>query len=388
MGTIYLSTDTAAPNKRVLVVDDNPVNLKITAHLIRKAGFLTDTAETAEEALDRLASNRPDLVVTDLQLPGMDGLDLKRTLKENSAWRSIPVVLLTAAHSPEEEMKAREAGCECSIAKPVDSQMFPGVIQSFLGSAPAANVRDAELQGLPIEELRNEFLEGGASECRAILAQFGASRQFAPALDLVSLRKALHRWAGVGGTLGLPAITIHARHVEAFTTIPDHNLDVLHRKLAALLHEFTDPAPVAQSTAPRTRKITAVAADAPASAKPVILVADDDPTIRAVVRLALEAAGFECRLADDGVLTCSLARNTLPNAIVLDVNMPRMDGFQVMYCLRSLWSTRKIPVILLTARHDEDDIVRGAELGAAEYMTKPFEVSELVARLTRLTAPH
>ena len=370
------------------MVDDNPVNLKLTAHLIRKAGFLTDTAETAEQALDRLAANLPDLVVTDLQLPGMDGLELTRTVKQNPEWRSIPVVLLTAAHSPEEEVKARQAGCECSIAKPVDGNLFPGVIQAFLGSPPAANPRDEELQGLPMEELRKEFLAGGAGECRAILAQFGASRLFAPVLDLVSICKAMHRWAGVGGTVGLPGITLHARGVEALCAVPDPDMEELRRKLTELLHEFTHPEPVPQNPAPRTRQVAAIAENTAAPVKPVILVADDDPTIRAVIRLALEAAGFECRIADDGVLTCSIARNSLPNAIVLDVNMPRMDGFQVMYCLRSMWSTRKIPVILLTARHDKFDILRGAELGAAEYMTKPFEVNDLLARLKRLTTPH
>ncbi len=79
-----------------------------------------------------------------------------------------------------------------------------------------------------------------------------------------------------------------------------------------------------------------------------------------------------------------MARNSLPVAIVLDVNMPRMNGFQVMSCLRSMWSTRQIPVMLLTARHDQTDIMKGAELGAADYMTKPFEVSDLLARLQRL----
>jgi DNA-binding response OmpR family regulator len=118
----------------------------------------------------------------------------------------------------------------------------------------------------------------------------------------------------------------------------------------------------------------------------VILVADDDTTMREVLKLSLETAGFDCRMADDGVLACSIARKSLPDAIVLDVNMPRLDGFQVLYCLRSMWSTRKIPVLLLTARTDQQGIRRGAELGAEGYMTKPFEVSDLLERVQRLIA--
>jgi CheY-like chemotaxis protein len=85
-----LDSDQEAAGKRVLVVDDNPVNLKLTAHLIRKAGFVTDTAETAEAVLERLTANRPRLVVTDLQPPGMDGLALARIVKENPNGNPFP----------------------------------------------------------------------------------------------------------------------------------------------------------------------------------------------------------------------------------------------------------------------------------------------------------
>jgi DNA-binding response OmpR family regulator len=63
-----------------------------------------------------------------------------------------------------------------------------------------------------------------------------------------------------------------------------------------------------------------------------------------------------------------------------------MNGFQVLNCLRSMWKTRNIPVILLTARHDQSAILKGAELGAVDYVTKPFDVDDLVARLQRLIA--
>jgi CheY-like chemotaxis protein len=131
--------------------------------------------------------------------------------------------------------------------------------------------------------------------------------------------------------------------------------DELGRKLSELLHEFTRPTADSAS-----KQASPVAAEQAAPVKPVIAVADDDPTTCAIRKLSLEAVGFDCRAADDGVLVCSIARKSLPDAIVLDVNMPRMDGFQVLYCLRSMWSTRNIPVLLLTARHDQNDIARAA----------------------------
>ena len=170
-------------SRRALVIDDNPVNLKVTAFVTRKAGFLVDTLEAAEGALDQIAANRPDLIITDLHLPGMDGLELTRAVKRVPAWRSIPVILLTADNSQDLDASARQAGCEFLIAKPVDTKLFPGLIAGLLGAPePAADA--SSLEGLQIEDLRKEFLASGAAECRVLLSQFVAHRLLAPTLTL------------------------------------------------------------------------------------------------------------------------------------------------------------------------------------------------------------
>jgi two-component system cell cycle response regulator DivK len=339
-----MSLGAANPTKRVLVVDDNPVNLRVTAILIRKAGFLAETAEDAEDALEQLAGNPPDLIVTDLQLPGMDGLDLTRAVKKNLAWRTIPVILLTAAHSKEGEADAQRAGCECSIGKPVDMDVFPGLIRAFLGG-PASAPDTSSLEDLPLEELGKQFLAAGASECRGFLSQFTVSRMIVPELDFVSIRKAVHNWAGVGGTLGLPEITRQARALEALlaTFDPSKRSD-LRKKLIELHHHFMHAVPTPQPVAvPRKEVIPDV--EGTATVKPVILVGDDDAAIRAVIKLSLQAAGFECRTAADGIRTFSMALRDPPDAIILDLNMPRMSGLQVLSCLRIQWSMHKVPVI-------------------------------------------
>lgn len=373
-------TDKANTAQRILVVEDNPLNLKITAALVRKEGFVVDMAESAEVAIARLVKNRPDMVITDLHMPGMDGLELTRTVKKNPAWESIVVILLTADNSNELDTRAHDAGCACLINKPIDARLFPGVISAFLGMPnPISDV--SPLDDLPIEELRKEFLASGAAECRELLSDFTAVRQFVPAVDFVSIRSAVHRWAGVGGTLGFPAITRQARKLEALIESEDSTKrDELREKLMRLLREFTHAVPE-NSPAAAPRKQYVVFGEMADAVKPMVLVVDDDPTIRALVKLSLEAAGFDYRLADNGVLACTLARNDPPDAIVLDVDMPRMNGFEVLYALRNQWCTRKIPVILLTARRTEADIVQAAQLGALNYMSKPFEVNDLLTRL-------
>lgn len=353
--------------KRVLAVDDNPVSLKITVGLIHSAGFHTDTAGSAEQALDRMAERSPNLILTGLRLPGMDGLALARAVKAHAEWKSIPVILLTAAYWPEEEAEAVKAGCECSIAKPVDVKLFPGMIALYLGAPAGIPVRAEPLRtdSLPMRELRDEFLSIGAEECRQILAGFGEVP------DYPAICKALHRWAGVGGTLGFPGITAAARELEVRT-------EDLRPGLSELLDMFLHATPVELPPLGES--------DAPSAKASTILVADDDPLVRAAIQRSLESNGYRCRLAGDGATTFALARAEPPDAIVLDIDMPNMDGFQVLYALRNVWATRSIPVLLLTASRDQADVMRGGLLGASDYMTKPFAPDTLVTRIELLLA--
>jgi DNA-binding response OmpR family regulator len=100
-----------------------------------------------------------------------------------------------------------------------------------------------------------------------------------------------------------------------------------------------------------------------------ILVVDDEPRMIKFIRLNLEHDGFEVVEAADGLAALNQVRDTLPDLVLLDVAMPELDGFETLRLLREVAS---IPVIMLTARGEEDDRVRGLELGADDYVTKPF----------------
>jgi DNA-binding response OmpR family regulator len=115
-----------------------------------------------------------------------------------------------------------------------------------------------------------------------------------------------------------------------------------------------------------------------------VLVADDDPTVLALVRMALQNFGMDCVVADNGRAAAEIIRRTRPHAAVLDVNMPGMDGYEVLSAIRS--EGLPVRVILLTARQQESDVIRGFTLGADDYVVKPFSPMELVARLKRLLA--
>jgi two-component system cell cycle response regulator DivK len=481
----------------ILLVDDNPVGLKLTRILLVNEGYKVVTAAGLSEAIELLRSLSPDLVLADLDSPGMDGLELARQLKQDEKTRSL---LMMATAKAGDEQKAIDAGCDAYVAKPFDARSLAPRIRALLdGRATAGGVRNAttELQGL-----RVRFLAEGREKARELLLQLDG--RFAEK----EAAHAVHQWVGTGGLLGYTAISGLAREVEAILAEQPLDNALLREALANLALAFSSPREAREAPLPESivralagKRIAAVelpvneqqrlyaalervgaqatflsatqppdsdealandliviyvndetAASAwldpaapadgrppmvlagkrdsllalplatqslareflmdswqsdealvrlslalayhpvqqtprttlAASARVHVVIADDDPAVLALVRTALENFGMDCRPASDGSTALEAIRQIRPQAAVLDVNMPGMDGYEVLAAVRR--EELPVRVLLLTARQQESDVIRGFTLGADDYVVKPFSPMELVARLKRLLA--
>ena len=118
--------------RNVLIVDDNPMNMKLVRVLLAGEGYEVRTAADALEALDILKEWRPLLILMDIQLPGIDGLELTRRLKADSATDRIIIIGLTAYAMKGDEERILAAGCDAYIAKPIDTRTLPGVIATLI----------------------------------------------------------------------------------------------------------------------------------------------------------------------------------------------------------------------------------------------------------------
>jgi two-component system, cell cycle response regulator DivK len=503
----------------ILIVDDTPVNLKLTRILLVNEGYKVLTASSAEEALELLRGYHPYLVLADIQLPGMDGLEFTRRVKQEPATRDIMVVALTAFAMKGDEQRAIEAGCDGYITKPIDTRTLGARIREILGRRvettevppPADNGgggKHASLDPAEMLALRRKFLEEGYTRSRQLLVDLDGQFQADEAARVV------HQWIGTGGLLGYSAISRLAREVEtsmqerpldnsqvresltnlvlAFSSpreardapIPDAILQSLagqrigmvgfpgnerERLCAALersqavavfvsadddpesgavrdcalvavhvrpetiasrwldaatlerlglpvvlagsrddLLELDEPvqalareflmdswsleeALVRLSLALTSRPREAEAAISRTAAGPVartgrakVLLADDDATVLALVGSAIRNFGMDCQTAPDGRAALEAIRQDRPAAAVLDVNMPGMDGYEVLAAIRG--EQLPVRVLLLTARQQEKDVLRGFTLGADDYIVKPFSPLELIARIKRLLA--
>ena len=118
----------------ILIVDDNPVNMKLIRILLSGEGYHVVTAADAKEAVDVLNEVHPSLILMDIQLPGLDGLELTRRLKAAAATRDITILGLTAYAMKGDEARILAAGCDGYIAKPIDTRTLPDCIKGYLAA--------------------------------------------------------------------------------------------------------------------------------------------------------------------------------------------------------------------------------------------------------------
>ncbi len=248
----------------ILVVEDNDLNMKLVRSLLQLAGHQVLEAEDAEQGIRLASLHRPDLILMDIQLPGMDGLEATRILKRKKELNKIPVVALTSYAMPGDEQKTREASCSGYITKPIDTRKFIQTIQDFLTP-------------------NNQPVEAGPDK----------------------------------GIIG----------------------------------------------------------------KPRILIVDDDPLNIKLMMTELPAEKFGTLSATEGSQAIRIALNELPDLILLDIMMPEMDGFEVCQRLKSREESKEIPVIFLSSLTGLEEKVRGFGLGAVDFISKPFQREELLARV-------
>jgi len=116
----------------ILIIDDNPMNLKLEKRVLELESYQVLTAENAEQALRTLEYFHPRLVLMDFQLPGVDGIELTQKLRENPENKEMVILMVTSYDQQGDEAKARRAGCDGYLQKPIDIQALPGLVENYL----------------------------------------------------------------------------------------------------------------------------------------------------------------------------------------------------------------------------------------------------------------
>jgi two-component system cell cycle response regulator DivK len=220
------------PNDPVLIVEDTPVNLKLVRFLLTREGFDVRAAGSAEEALEILKDFRPRIVLTDIQLPGIDGLELTRRLKSDPATSHMVVLALTAYAMKSDEKRAFDSGCDGFITKPIDTRNFPKLIQQHLGqidkvpSKSDAEPQQEDSQEALLREIRQSFTTDGTEQVQQLINAQDTG------FDSAAAKVTAHRWKGAAAQVGYLEISQKARELE--DVLQQNGPDLADRRRALL----------------------------------------------------------------------------------------------------------------------------------------------------------
>ena len=399
----------AGGNRRVMVVEDDEDQREVVSINLRAAGYIPIPVPAGDQVLDVARAQRPELVLLDANLPGLDGYTVCRLLKADPDLAGVPIIFTTVRASLDDRMAGLMLGADDYLIKPIDMAELVLRVQILiarrakkpLAVAPAAglppDMRDLDYETFTVlarEQLR--LLPGTLAlvklpEAR-LIETYGALRSESRRRDLVACYDPSHI---ILLMVEMPVSRARERLGELVSRLgpgdpPRFQVGLAHspapaaKPFEALLAE-ADEAVVA---ARQRGVLLAVAGElAPGTVtadyvRGTIVLADEDPEVARLIDAHLRSGGYRTILASDGSAAIGAIDAHCPDLVIVDMMMPRMTGFDVLSALRHRPARPR--VIVLSARGREQDVTRAFALGADDYITKPFSPQELLARMERL----
>jgi DNA-binding response OmpR family regulator len=336
--------------RKVLVVDDEPLIRTLIEGFLTSAGYIVVSTGEPVQALDLARREQPDLVISDISMPDMDGYGVLRALQSDPATSRVPVVFLTAHREFTERVRAFRFGAVDYITKPFSREALLRRVERLFkdrGSRPGVDERpgDSASVGQLLQEVKAESRTG-----------------------LLSL-------TGPGG--GTHAVIDGGRVVESTLREQGEAERASFRELDLDREQIAAPSP--------TRLPGDVDRLPPIESLPevfrTVLLVDDNDMFRAFLKDVLERRGFVVYEANDGELALQVALGKRPWLIVTDVAMPRVDGVEFCRRVRNHSMIRHTPLIFLSGWDDYKDRYRGLEAGGDEFLSKDTSIRELLMRI-------
>ena len=395
-----------AHGAKILVAEDAADQRAIVTTCLEGAGYAPITVVSGDLVLRTARAEKPALILLDVEMPELDGYSVCRLLKADPELAGIPVMFMTTRANLDDRLAGLTLGADEFLSKPVDMRelvlrvqlllqrsrsrrspavdhpcaskeltydAFLAVATAEVGRSPSALAivrlpaeRHQEGALLLIEEIRGRDTIGAYGPTRLLILMpemtaAAARDRIAPAIDRLVAHGLRGICAGVTAAPGAGTRTAEALIGEADEALAEA------RYLGDEIAIWSER-PVRPAAVPAAR---------------TVVVAEDDPDVTRIVDAQVRAAGHRTILAFDGDHALAAVRAHETDVLVLDLMMPKRDGFDVLTQIRDGPAPRP-KVIVLSGRGREQDVVRAFELGADDYMTKPFNPQELTARIARL----
>jgi two-component system cell cycle response regulator len=407
----------------ILVIEDNEMNMKLVRSILMLSRYRVLEAVNAEDGIQLAREHNPELILMDIQLPGMDGLSATRIIKKDPALKAIPVVALTSYAMPGDDKKALEAGCEAYITKPIDTRSFLGIVKKFftnvqnptgfrkeVASQKEKNTRDRARIMIVNDDPENAKLLSAklAKNQYEVLQAYGGMEAIekaiknSPDLILIDIMMSdlngyeVTKWLkNESKTAHIPVILITALDsskdkmqvfksgADDFLSKPVNTIELLARVKSMLqLKKYQEQLLILRRSEEKfafsgnQKVVTEQEKNLPR----VLLVTDDEKDTK-LIKSYLHSQTYHVMLAGNGKEALDLAITEKIDLILLDITMLDVDDFKTCKRLKEMDETRNIQIILITDLLKLEDKIHGFESGADDFLFKPFNSSELLAKI-------
>jgi two-component system cell cycle response regulator len=403
--------------KIVLVIEDNEKNLKLFRALLEAHDHRVLEARDAESALACLKQDKPDLILMDIQLPGMDGYEATCKLKQDPDVRDIPVLALTAYAMQGDREKALAAGCDGYISKPIDIQGFLDQISLFLDE----KVREEIFQARKLPPYRKRILivDDEPRNLRLLSAMISdkfnviAAESGEEALDKAASEhpdvilldvmmpgmdgfEVAQRLKSDAVLKNIPIIMVTAltdkenkiaglaSGAEEYLNKPVRRVELLTRINSMLrLREYRDQLAIrsqSEQALPESLEEEESALPAGVDESRVLLVEDNEIDARIIMR-SIQNESLHVQVVQSGRLALEHIEKNPVDAVLLDILLPDIDGFEICRRIKKMERGQDLPIIVITCLDDLESRLTGISLGTDDFLVKPINGDELVARL-------
>jgi DNA-binding response OmpR family regulator len=389
--------------KKILLIEDEPIAKSLYQNRLQSEGFVVSVAGDGDGALNELSKAQADLVVLDLTLPRMKGEEAVKQIRANVSLKAAPVLVISNAYMTEMSQKAMDSGATRGLLK---TECTPGrlveTVRDLLGFRSAFDLSDSPVNDektieefsnaaeraladeLKLKETREEFIRKAPSDiarirenCRVYSKAGAAAAASEPLGQLYQLVRFFATRAGLSGCV---PIALVANAFEALL------FDVLFKPSRATPSVSQTFAQAVDCLERLCQAKDGGVRDVVPRAK--ILVVDDDPVCNLAITAALKRAHFEPVAVEDSTQVVTMAKSTQFDIIMLDINMPGVNGFDLCKNLRSMPQYKETPVIFITANADFQNRAQSILSGGNDLIPKPVSPLELVLKVTmRLLQP-
>lgn len=400
-------------SKKILIVEDNVLNLKLTKKLITMAGLHALTAYNAEDGIRVARAEKPDLILMDIQLPGINGLDATRILKNDKTMSSIPIVALSA-HAMQEEMnKAREAGCNGYITKPLDTRTFLKTLHGFLFSeidkkedcsdnkgdnpkTPRILLADADPEN---RKLVKNYLSGLGAEIINAAGENGISASlnvFSDGIDLLIVGfvspetrrfETAEAFRADSATAEIPilAITNGPSEIErawsagadAIIGMPLSQTELMEKVCRLLNFKKDASAGIKNGCSPISEGVS--------TAHPVIVFINlDEKNVEKIMNALVDDKKYRALMFSETKEALEYIKSGRADVICFPVVLQDYNPISLCAAIKSQESTSGIQILMLSKNMGTEKRIQAINAGCDDYVDMPVPISELSARIRAL----